>query len=52
VAPFIAWSARRARVDWLDGGTAVGDPCEARGYHGFNGLDGQVVSLVAGFARR
>jgi hypothetical protein len=52
VAPFIAWSAGRAKVDWLDGGTAVGDPCEARGYHGFNGLDAQVVSLVAGFARR
>ncbi len=52
VAPFIAWSAGRARVDWLDGGTAVGDPCEARGYHGFNGLDTQVVSLVVAFARR
>jgi hypothetical protein len=52
VAPFIAWSAGRARVDWLDGGSPVGDPCQARGYHGFNGLDAQVVSLVAGFARR
>ena len=51
VAPFIAWSAGHARVDWLDGGTAVGDPCEARGYHGFNGLDAQVVNLVAAFAR-
>jgi hypothetical protein len=30
----------------------VGDPCEARAYHGFNGIDGQVVSAVAAFAGR
>jgi hypothetical protein len=23
--------------------------CEARAYHGFNGVDGQVVGLAAGF---
>ena len=51
VAPFIAWSGGRARVVWLDGGTASGDPCEARGHHGFNGQDSQVVNLVAEFAR-
>jgi hypothetical protein len=49
VDPFIKWSAGRARVSWLSGGRAEGDPCEARGYHGFNGLDGQVVGLAAGF---
>ena len=51
VEPFIKWSGGRARVVWLDGGTAVGNPCQARGHHGFNGLDGEVVSLVAAFAR-
>jgi hypothetical protein len=49
VDPFVKWSAGRARVAWLSGGRNEGDPCEARGYHGFNGLDGQVVGLAAGF---
>jgi hypothetical protein len=49
VEPFIKWSAGRARVSWLSGGAEEGDPCEARGHHGFNGQDGQVVSLAAGF---
>jgi hypothetical protein len=49
VEPFIKWSGGRARVAWLSGGRNEGDPCEARAYHGFNGLDGQVVGLAAGF---
>jgi len=49
VAPFIAWAGGRARVVWLDGGVSVGNPCKARAYHGFNGLDGRVVGLAAGF---
>ncbi|MFM9973290.1 MAG: alpha/beta hydrolase [Beijerinckiaceae bacterium] len=49
VDPFIAWSAGRARAVWLDGGRDQGDPCQAAGYHGFAGLDGQVVSRVTGF---
>jgi hypothetical protein len=49
VEPFIKWSGGRARVNWLSGGAEQGDPCEAFGHHGFNGLDGQVVSLAAGF---
>ena len=49
VAPFIKWAAGRARVVWLDGGVSVGNPCQARAYHGFNGLDGRVVALAAGF---
>ncbi len=49
VEPFIKWSAGRARVKWLSGGGEQGDACEAGGHHGFNGLDGQVVSLAAGF---
>ncbi len=49
VEPFIKWSAGKARVSWLSGGAEEGDPCQARGHHGFNGLDGQVVGLAAGF---
>jgi hypothetical protein len=50
VEPFIAWSRGRARVVWLDGGVNAGDPCQARSYHGFNGIDDQVVNAVAEFA--
>jgi hypothetical protein len=50
VDPFIAWSQGRAKVIWLDGGNSVGDPCQARAYHGFNGIDDQVVRAVADFA--
>ena len=49
VASFVSWSAGRARAVWLSGGISVGDPCEARAYHGFNGLDEDVVTLAAGF---
>lgn len=49
VEPFIAWAGGRARVKWLDGGEDGGNPCQAGGHHGFAGLDGQVVSLAAGF---
>jgi hypothetical protein len=49
VEPFVKWSAGRARAVWVSGGVNEGDPCEARAYHGFNGLDGQVVGIAAGF---
>lgn len=49
VEPFIRWAAGKASVKWLDGGTESGDPCQARGHHGFNGLDSEVVSTAAGF---
>jgi len=49
VAPFIKWSAGRAKVTWVSGGISEGDPCQARAYHGFNGLDGQIVGIAAGF---
>ena len=49
VDPFIKWSAGRARVSWVTGGSDDGDPCEARGHHGFNSLDGQIVGLAGGF---
>src|SRR6266404_9435633 len=49
VEPFVKWSAGRARARWVNGGTNEGNPCEARAHHGFNGLDGQVVGIAAGF---
>lgn len=52
VAPFLDWAKGKARVSWLDGGLSKGDPCEAWAHHGFAGQDGQVVSVVAGFAAR
>lgn len=51
VEPFKAWGGARVRVVWIDGGSDQGDPCQARGHHGFAGLDGRVVGAVAGFAR-
>ena len=31
----------------FDGGISVGDPCEARAYHGFNGIEREVVNAIA-----
>ena len=50
VQPFLDWSQGRARVIWLDGGRSEGDPCRARAYHGFNGIDAKVVDAVTAFA--
>jgi hypothetical protein len=50
VEPFKAWGGAKVRVVWIEGGTNSGDPCQARGYHGFNGNDGKVVAAVAQFA--
>jgi hypothetical protein len=49
VEPFIKWSAGRARVNWVSGGKDEGESCEARAHHGFNGIDGQIVGMAAGF---
>lgn len=51
VEPFKVWGGGKVTVVWIDGGRDSGDPCQAGGYHGFSGLDGRVVSAVAGFAR-
>jgi len=49
VEPFVKWSAGRARAVWVSGGLNEGDPCEPGAHHGFNGLDGQIVGIAAGF---
>lgn len=50
VEPFKAWGGAKVQVAWMDGGTNAGNPCRAWAHHGFNGVDGKVVSLIARFA--
>ena len=50
VAPFKAWGGSKVSVEWKTGGLNEGDPCQAKGHHGFAGLDGDVVATVARFA--
>jgi hypothetical protein len=49
VEPFVRWAGGKASAKWFEGGINSGDPCAARSYHGFNGLDDAVVSAAAGF---
>jgi len=37
----------RKELVTFKGGSNVGDPCEARAYHGYNGLEPEVVSRIA-----
>jgi dienelactone hydrolase len=37
----------RKELMTFDGGISTGDPCEARAYHGFNGIEGEVVQRIA-----
>ena len=37
----------RKELITFDGGISTGDPCEARAYHGFNGIEGEVVQRIA-----
>jgi pimeloyl-ACP methyl ester carboxylesterase len=37
----------RKQLLTVTGGESRGDPCEARAYHGFNGLDREVVTKIA-----
>jgi dienelactone hydrolase len=37
----------RKELITFDGGISTGDPCEARAYHGFNGIEGDVVQRIA-----
>jgi len=48
-AAVLKWSGGRARVTWVSGGSSQGDACEALSHHGFNGIDGQIVGIAAGF---
>lgn len=37
----------RAELITVSGGDNQGDPCEAKAYHGFNGLEGEVVDKIS-----
>lgn len=39
-------AARKVDIKMLKGGSAVGDPCEAQHYHGFRGIDAEVVRVT------
>lgn len=51
VPAFAAWGGNRVRVVWLDGGRDECDPCQARGFHGFAGIEGRMVGAITDFAR-
>lgn len=40
-------AAPRKELIAFDGGISVGDPCEARAYHGFNGIESEVIQRIA-----
>lgn len=40
-------AAPRKQLLSFTGGSSIGDPCEAKAYHGFNGLDADVVGQIA-----
>jgi len=43
--------APRAEFVAFEGGTSVGDPCEAFGYHGYNGIEAEVVKAIAAWIK-
>jgi hypothetical protein len=42
----------RKEVLAFDGGVSRGDPCEAMAYHGFNGIERDVVAAIAEWITR
>jgi hypothetical protein len=41
----------RKELITFTGGVDQGDPCEAMAYHGFNGLEKDVVARIAGWIK-
>lgn len=41
--------ASRKQLLSFTGGTSQGNPCQARAYHGFNGIENEVVARIAGW---
>jgi len=52
VDTFLAWASNRAKVQWFTGGVVEGNPCLARGHHGFAGIESQMVAAATRFAAR
>jgi len=36
----------------MEGGTSEGDPCQARGYHGYNGIEAETIDRIMEWIRR
>lgn len=49
VGPFKAWGGGKVTVAWKSGGIDQGDACRAKSFHGFNGLDGDIVATISRF---
>ena len=45
-------AAPRKELISVEGGQSKGDPCEAMAYHGFNGIEQQVVTKIAEWITR
>lgn len=43
---------KRTETMVFDGGISVGDPCEARAHHGFNGIEAEVIGKIAQWITR
>jgi pimeloyl-ACP methyl ester carboxylesterase len=54
VEPFakLLTGSPRVEIRMLEGGFTRGDPCEAQSYHGFLGIDAEVVRVVTGWLRQ
>ncbi|MBT4490293.1 MAG: alpha/beta hydrolase [Rhodospirillaceae bacterium] len=44
--------AKAVDVMWFDGGYSRGDDCQARSYHGFNGIEDRVVAMIAQWIKK
>jgi len=56
VTPFFAaeTAGRRGGADFIamEGGISVGDPCEARAYHGYNGIERETIDAIKAWIKR
>jgi hypothetical protein len=44
-------SGNKKELITMHGGSSHGDPCEAFAYHGFNGLESDVVEKIAAWVQ-
>jgi predicted alpha/beta-hydrolase family hydrolase len=44
--------AQPLKVMWFEGGVPRGGPCRARHYHGFNGIEEQVIAAIAAWIKQ
>lgn len=44
--------AKPVKVMWFEGGVPRGRPCQARHYHGFNGIEDEVIAAIAAWIKK